>query len=475
MTPHERTDAEIALAVRDWLEEGVSALPEGTQLPAAVRDQIITQLPTTPQRRRWWTDRWSTRGRGVMRSDGVPGDRENRTSHRMFGFATLLAAGAIGGAVLLAGINEQEQEPAGRTIVVAQDGSGDATTITEGVAISVDGDTVLVRPGVYQESPVVSTAITIKGDGPREAVIVEGTQGVEGATTIEGPYSFVLVDSDATLTDLTIRGMAGQVVIVGGSPVLTGLALTGTGVPFGSTTACTDDRGCGNSLTVDAGSTARIRGNRFEGGADLVVTGNADPVIEDNELIDGPHFYLEDPGDAAILRNNAIRGTFDRAIGVFAPTTMLIEGNRIADAGGDGITIGWELSAGVDPLVRRNTISGSGTAIKVANQAKPRIEGNDLRDNLTGILLINSAATIVGNTIHGTQGLGISVPTGGAPVIEANVLEHNGHALSLNAAPDAVMAGNRFCGNAIDYRLDGVVAPPPAGNPTCDAESSTAP
>jgi len=40
----------------------------------------------------------------------------------------------------------------GDPIVVAQDGSGDFETITDGVVAAVAGDTVLVRPGTYAEA-----------------------------------------------------------------------------------------------------------------------------------------------------------------------------------------------------------------------------------------------------------------------------------------------------------------------------------
>ena len=38
------------------------------------------------------------------------------------------------------------------TSVVAQNGSGDHTTIADGVAAADDGDTVVVKPGTYSES-----------------------------------------------------------------------------------------------------------------------------------------------------------------------------------------------------------------------------------------------------------------------------------------------------------------------------------
>ena len=351
MNPHERTDAQIALALREWLEQGVAALPDGMELPAPVRNQLIDQFPTTPQRRRWWSDRWSTRGRGAMRSGDVPGSRGDRRSGRMFGFGALLMAGALGAGALVVGVNQQESGPP--PIVVAQDGSGDVLTIAEGVARAVDGDTVLVRPGTYTESVLIDKDITIRGDGDRAAITIEGTAGTP---TARGPHSLALVDSDATLTGLTIAGMAGEVRISGGAPTLEDLAFQGTGVPYGSVDPCTDDRGCGSTILIDAGSRATVRDNLFVGGGEFRVDGDSDPLIEGNELRDGPHFYLADPGDAAIVRDNTISGTYDRAIGIFAPTTMLIEGNRIADAAGDGITVGWQYSPGVDPVVRGNTI-----------------------------------------------------------------------------------------------------------------------
>ena len=56
----------------------------------------------------------------------------------------------------------------GATHVVAADGSGDFTTISEAVAAAAEGDTVLVKPGEYVEVVAVDKNITLQGDGPRE-------------------------------------------------------------------------------------------------------------------------------------------------------------------------------------------------------------------------------------------------------------------------------------------------------------------
>jgi hypothetical protein len=47
-----RSDRETARAVRSWLEEGVTALPD------RVLDEVLDRLPTTRQRRAWWPARW---------------------------------------------------------------------------------------------------------------------------------------------------------------------------------------------------------------------------------------------------------------------------------------------------------------------------------------------------------------------------------------------------------------------------------
>ena len=253
--------------VRAWLATVADELND----PDYGLDQIIDLIPTTPQRRRWWSDRWSTRGRGAMRSDDVHGDRGNRRSRRMYGLALLIGASIIGAAGLLAA-SQQAEGP--RTIVVAQAGGGDFRSITEAVAQAQDGDTILVRPGKYVESVTIGRDINVRGDGDPSSIVVEGS----GSKISDGtPYSILLSNTDATFSGMTIDGMPSTVVIQGGAPTVEHLVLQGTGVPFGSTLACADDRGCGISILVDGASRAVIRDNQLIDGADFDIRGHADP------------------------------------------------------------------------------------------------------------------------------------------------------------------------------------------------------
>lgn len=88
---------------------------------------------------------------------------------------TALGADSRLAARTLADRAEQERRTlvvVARTLVV---GPGDYATIGEAVAVARDGDTVLVRPGQYEESVTLEgKSITIQGDGDRDEIVVIG-------------------------------------------------------------------------------------------------------------------------------------------------------------------------------------------------------------------------------------------------------------------------------------------------------------
>jgi hypothetical protein len=55
------TERDVNRIVRSWLEEGVSALPD------RVLDNVLDQLPATPQRRAWWPARRSERMNSALK------------------------------------------------------------------------------------------------------------------------------------------------------------------------------------------------------------------------------------------------------------------------------------------------------------------------------------------------------------------------------------------------------------------------
>ena len=451
--PPRRTEAEVEWALRDWLQESVEELPDGPALPAQVRSRLIRHLTTTPQRRRWLWDLWRT--------------QRSPASRRIFGFAAFIAAGAIGVGALMATLSQQRPVPP--SIVVAQDGSGDFRTLTEAVAAADDGDIILVRPGHYRESVTVTDDITIRGDGDRDSIVLEGPAE---KPAIDDPFAISLIESEASLSGMTFSGMPAGVIVKGGAPTLEDLAWDGVGPLVGA--SCTDARGCAMSLAIDQGSGAVLRDSLFIGGMGVAIFGDADPLIEGIDLRDGPVIWFWDAGDGAILRETTISGaSYHAAIGIAGPTTMRIEGNTISGGDGFGINVQGDPGAGLDPVITGNVIRDNKLGgIEVMAGANPVIEDNTISNGESGIRLVRSEATVKGDEITGqTVGIGVF---GGAPRIEGNTLDSNKTAIHVQGGTP-VIEGNSLCDNEADHVVDGVSAPLPAGNSACTAAPSARP
>ena len=136
------TNREIEQIVRTWLDDRAADPPHASLASA------MAQVATTPQQRRRWLGRWLDRGRGATRGAGDRGDTDrhigrNRT---MIGITAVTAGAAAltlaAALVVPRGDSGPPVVPAaggGATHVVAADGSGDFTTISEAVAAAVRG------------------------------------------------------------------------------------------------------------------------------------------------------------------------------------------------------------------------------------------------------------------------------------------------------------------------------------------------
>ena len=331
--------------------------------------------------------------------------------------AAILAATLLIGDDLdrCAGIAGSRLLAADGAIVVDQSGHGDYTTVSEAVAAAIDGDTILVRPGRYVESLAIADVdLTISGDGEPDSIVLEAN----GADPL-----LVLTESDSTISGLSLTGPGSSVVVQGGSPTLTDLRFEELG-RYDSAAAVMD------GLVINVHATPTITHNEFAGGGWIRVLGGSAPLIEDNDLRDGPTIWLTDIGEGTIIRGNRITGAPLRAIGLYGPGAPLIEGNEITtllavEGAVAGIAVGeMGYSAfGTDPIIRGNTISEARTGIEIAEGAAPTIEGNDIDATESGLAFGGpGSAVITGNTICGVKSV-VSVPEGmDTPSLEGNTL-----------------------------------------------------
>ena len=83
----ERTDRPLDRHLHDWLDGSIEELPDGAELPSAIRSDVLSRLPGTPQRRRWWPFRWFPFGLGATRSADREGPHREGRSRSMFNAA----------------------------------------------------------------------------------------------------------------------------------------------------------------------------------------------------------------------------------------------------------------------------------------------------------------------------------------------------------------------------------------------------
>lgn len=370
--------------------------------------------------------------------------------------ATLLLAAALAGA----GIAGSRLFAADDTFVVDQSGAGDFTTIAEAVAAAPDGHTILIRPGRYVESvAVVGKDLTIRGDGDRNAVIVEAvltsppfayTYGDEAAAAEDVPWAFFLSDTATQVSGLTIVGQTfGDAVLFvgpGTSPVLEDVVIRMLGEPTG---------GWG-SLSWLEGAGGTVRSSLVEGwvaiGPDAVVT------IEESEL---PRTCVAawDSGADITIRKNVIHGCpYEKSVDIASTNTAVIEGNDIwiedyqtSEAGFHSAGRPAIVLTGTGPgtiTVRDNEIHDSVVGILVS-EGDPRVEisGNRLHGNDIGVSGIRDRTTLVGNTIRENR-IGVGIATGAEPVLRGNTICDNGQNVRLPADSEVDLSDNDICADA---------------------------
>ena len=232
----------------------------------------------------------------------------------------------------------------------------------------------------------------------------------------------MLVDTEAIVSDLTVRGpnAAVAVVLVGGAPTLANVVneLEGdySGRPHVSV-----------APIHGAGATIRdslLDGPVYDAGIYPIpeyedITGSGRFTAEDN-VGDGG-FWLSVTDGSTFLRNTITAGEIE--LSLQGGGSVLVEGNETTaidlEDQSDGFTI------------RDNIVRGTG----------------GLED---GILLGPGAPVIEGNVISDAL-VGITVLDGGAPMITGNQLERLGVGIRVDGTLGApVIEGNRFCGNEQD-------------------------
>ena len=397
-----------------------------------------------------------------------------RTNSRLVAGSPTARAAAVMAATLLlvvmlatAGIAGSQILAAEGPIIVDQSGNGHHETIQAAVDAAEAGDEIAIRPGTYAEAVVIGKDVSVRGDGPREAIVITAPQ--EGPTALvmldrsyQDPYALLLMGTEASISGLTFRGESAGVIASGGAPTLENILFDGTGITYDGTFGLPG----GNSVIVNQGSAAVIRGNTFADGGPIGVFGASSPHILDNTLTGGPHIYGLGWAEGSVVGGNTIESVVARGIGMFdSSEALLIEsnvfrdvgriaievqageatiiGNTIEGAGADGISIRDKGSA---ELIEDNQVTDAGATGITVYLSEPVLRDNTIRNAKTGVSWGGDDGAIVGNVISDT-GVGLLI-TRGSPDVRDNVVEgatNRGISISRDAAP--ALTGNQTCSN----------------------------
>ena len=338
------------------------------------------------------------------------------------------------------------------------------------MAVAEDGDRINVRPGTYRKPVVVDRAVAIIGDGDVTLIVLEPIGG----------EALGIAASDASVSGLSIRpARAGNdgadhsaVAVRDAAVTIEGCLLTshlGATVWVGGPASravlrdCTLTGGAQNAVwVVEEGraemAACRVSGHRWP----VAVAGpHASLVIEGCEIVDNLDGGIASMGRATLVverttvSRNAGSGIL---LGEPAPASRVedctIEGNSAF-----GVLVG----AGRGAAVLRNRIRDNTVGIVVVDGATPRIEGNELSGNGTGIGVRGEGSdpVVVANTISGGRNSGVIVDEAASGRFDGNTVSGTGGA---GVWVDDHGTAPRFSGNHVSASgLAGILVTDGAG------------
>jgi len=306
-----------------------------------------------------------------------------------------------------------------RTLVVDNDGAecpkAEYTTIQQAVAAAEAGDKILVCPGLYLGTVLVTESnLRIEARGARDEVVLQGTGAV-------GELGFRLLNTTGVvLQGFTVQGFGrAQIRIEGGS---------------GNTVRknVTKDAVVNDGIQVTGSSTNVASANVVEHNTSH---GNLQDGIFVGRITDIP---FEPASDNIILYNETFNNRFGINLFGSGPGNVIF-GNRSHDNTQRGI-VNQNLSHGTE--IKYNHVSANGlTAI-------PGVAGVGVGINVAN----SSLVTVRGNRTEGNGASGITLTNAANNVVTHNLSDENAASgVQLNAATSSVVEKNLLAGN-----LDGV-------------------
>lgn len=408
---------------------------------------------------------------GVWMTPGKSGPIEISRGGRITTLYITSKEHSFRGAKLVSNVTPRAQP---KTIVVNQQGRGDYRTITGALAAAAFGDTLLIHSGTYREEVLLTSGITVQGEG---AVRVEsgfplqiiGSQGITiRGLTVTGTNTGISIrgSNNITISDCDVEAQKEQGILIRGSR---GVVVQGCSVS-------------GNEKTrgiVIVGSQASVSQNIIsQNGIGLGLGNKSSAEVSDN-LFDANQTGVWVQDSRAAIKNNTITGTgsYDKQYSgiVFKQSKVTVEDNSVRryKFGIESVRsqgkivrntvsqniIGMQIQSS-EVSVSRNVVMDNrffgiqvwgeeGTdASRKATVLQNIISGNGYR----GVYLYNYPADILGNLIEGNDS-GITVKQSNA-TIRQNTIVLNRFGIQIKPNSQARIYNNIVAFNSFGISTD---------------------
>lgn len=309
------------------------------------------------------------------------------------------------------------------TILVGK--GGQVATIRAGIALAVNGDTVMVLPGIYKEGHLTITKSiallgkdrpVLDGEHTYEILLVSGTNiRVSGFEFINSGYS--------AMNDFaSVKVVDASKVLISNNHI--------TGAYF--------------AIHISNTAGATVRGNTIEG-------------VPRSEQLTGNAIHLWKSSDA-LIENNHVQGHRDGIY--FEFVTHAVIRNNISEK---NIRYGLHFMFSNDDSYQHNTFRNNGAGVAVMYSSKVRMEQNLFEDNwgpsAYGILLKDISDSYIFHNTFRKNTMALHLEGSSRIDIRYNRFVENGWAIKVQAScENNKFHHNNFTGNSFDIGTNGSIS-----------------
>jgi len=267
-------------------------------------------------------------------------------------------------------------------------------TIQDAITVAVDGDSIIVRPGIYVERiNFIGKSITVKSENGPGVTIIDGNYYGSVVRFVTGE------DSAAVLEGFTIRnGNSMSIHMDGGgiycrvaSPTIKNNIITGN--------SARDDGGgiyCASSSMTISGNTITLNNNLDGSGGGICVNLTSSPVIADNTIIGntakwhGGGISVLSDCSPEITGNVIVQNESERGGGIWSSGSSsmiiinnIIAGNKVSLDGGGIYHSGFSGTTIVNNILTMNAAVRDGGGI-FCDARETSITNNTITRNRAG-------------------------------------------------------------------------------------------